>query len=220
LCHGFTGNKLGTPYGLFVQAAREFCKNGFAVLRFDFRGSGDSEGDFEGQTIATEIEDLDAALNFLGSVKNINHNKVGLVGHSRGGVIGILKTADDKKVRCLVTWASVGIHMEIWTRDEIKEVEKKGYVYREGFRITKKLWKEDQNYDIIDAMKKIKVPFQIIHGNKDETVPYSHAMKLFKNANEPKELVTVYGADHTFTNEMHRKKLILFSLKWLKKWLK
>jgi alpha/beta superfamily hydrolase len=47
LVHGWSANKLGTWNAFFVKAARGFSKNGFAVLRFDFRGSGDSEGRFK-----------------------------------------------------------------------------------------------------------------------------------------------------------------------------
>ncbi|MFA0780897.1 MAG: hypothetical protein RJAPGHWK_002418, partial [Candidatus Fervidibacter sp.] len=45
MCHGFTGNRI-EAHRLFVKAARHFVQHGIAVLRFDFRGSGESEGDF------------------------------------------------------------------------------------------------------------------------------------------------------------------------------
>jgi len=62
LMRGWSANKLGTWGAFFVKAAREFSKNGFAVLRFDFRGSGDSEGRFEDQTITSMLKDLDAVI--------------------------------------------------------------------------------------------------------------------------------------------------------------
>lgn len=52
LCHGFTGNKIGL-HRLFVKAARYFSHLGFAVLRFDFSGCGDSDGNYEDITIGT-----------------------------------------------------------------------------------------------------------------------------------------------------------------------
>ncbi len=53
MCHGFTGHKAET-HRLFVHTARDFAAHGLAVLRFDFRGSGDSAGDFRDMTITRE----------------------------------------------------------------------------------------------------------------------------------------------------------------------
>jgi len=63
-CHGFTGNRIESRR-LFVHAARELCRRGFIALRFDFRGSGESEGLFESMTISEEIGDLTAAVDWL-----------------------------------------------------------------------------------------------------------------------------------------------------------
>jgi fermentation-respiration switch protein FrsA (DUF1100 family) len=83
MCHGFTGNRI-EAHRLFVKAARYFAANGFAVLRFDFRGSGESEGDFEQVTVSDEIADALAALAFVRRQSVVDENRIGLIGLRRG----------------------------------------------------------------------------------------------------------------------------------------
>src|ERR1035441_774266 len=82
--HGFTGNRF-EPHQLFVKTARRLAKDGIAVLRFDFRGSGESEGDFKDITVPGEIEDGRESLNFLSAQPEVDPNRLGILGLSMGG---------------------------------------------------------------------------------------------------------------------------------------
>lgn len=212
MCHGWGGNKLGTWTGLFIRAARKFCKSGFAVLRFDFRGSGDSQGDFNKQTNDTLLEDLDCVINSIGS-------DVGLIGHSLGGKVSILKASMDKRVKCLAAWASP-IHKDLFTKSFIEEIEQKKFIYFNeiGCGVSKKQMDSYLRYDSLKAAKKIKVPFLIVNGSEDTSVYPSQARKLYKNANKPKKLVIMNGANHPFLNK--DKQLIKVTLDWFKKYLR
>ena len=66
LCHGGGANKLGSWTGFFVKAARAFCREGFAVLRFDFIGCGDSDGEYENQTTTSMLSDLKIVIDETG----------------------------------------------------------------------------------------------------------------------------------------------------------
>src|SRR5512135_3017139 len=81
MCHGFTGNK-SEAHRLFVGAARSFCARGLAVLRFDFRGSGDSGGEFREMTVSREVEDAGAALDFLSGRREVTGRGLGVLGLS------------------------------------------------------------------------------------------------------------------------------------------
>ena len=212
MCHGWGSNKLGTWQGLFVKAAREFCKNGFSVLRFDFRGSGDSEGKFEEQTNDTLLEDLDCVINKVNS-------EIGLIGHSLGGKVSILK-ALDKRVKCLATWASPALHKDVWPKAFIKEIEQRKRInYNDiGLSVTKKQVDSYLKYNAIKALKKVKIPFLIVNGSEDTIVPISQARKLYKNANKPKKLAIIEGANHAFLNK--DKELIKITLDWFEKYMK
>jgi uncharacterized protein len=75
MLHGFTGHKVET-HRLFVRTARQLAASGLIVLRFDFRGSGDSEGEFEEMTIRGEVEDALNALAFLREQRRVDTARV------------------------------------------------------------------------------------------------------------------------------------------------
>lgn len=221
MCHGWGSNKLGTWQGLFVKAARELCKDGFSVLRFDFRGSGDSEGKFEEQTVETMLEDLDCILNVLDK-KQVNINRIGLIGHSLGGKVALLKSVNDKRIKCLAVWSTPALHQDIITKAFIDELkEKKNLWFNDlGFGININQLDSCLRQDGLKALRKNKVPILIVNGSEDRSVPSSHAKKLYKNANKPKKLVILKGADHFFVNYEHEKELVKATKDWFKKWLK
>ena len=70
LMHGFTGTKVES-HRLFVKISRALAEHGIASLRFDYRGSGDSAGDFEEMTIRSEIADALEAVRFLARHKPV-----------------------------------------------------------------------------------------------------------------------------------------------------
>jgi alpha/beta superfamily hydrolase len=93
LLHGFTGKRdeLAIPsannQGIFARAAEAWAKAGFASLRIDFRGSGDSEGSYADTTISDEIKEALAATDFLASEKDVDASRLYVVGWSQGGTV-------------------------------------------------------------------------------------------------------------------------------------
>ncbi|MBE3598789.1 MAG: alpha/beta fold hydrolase [Limnochordaceae bacterium] len=94
LCHGFGGHK-AENHRLFVKAARAMARAGMAALRFDFRGSGDSEGEFEEMTLSGEVTDALAALAYARSHVG---RPVALLGMSMGGAVATLVAERDGDV--------------------------------------------------------------------------------------------------------------------------
>lgn len=220
MCHGWGSNKLGTWQGLFVKFAREICKNGFAVLRFDFRGSGDSEGEFEEQTVETMLEDLECVLNNLDR-NDMDIKNIGLIGHSIGGKIAILKAAKDKRIKCLALWSTPASQKNAMTIDFIDEVRerKKLLLGDSGLWINDKQLESYLRHDGLEAIRKISIPVLVASGSEDLSVFPSHSKKLYKAANKPKELTFVQGADHAFLNDDCKKDLFDATVRWFEKWL-
>jgi uncharacterized protein len=106
MVHGFTDDKTGDNR-LFVKFAREIAPRGIAVLRFDFAGSGDSEGDFAETTPSSEIEDLRSAIDFVCSLPEIDTNFISLLGYSLGGAVSIYTAAKDQRIDVFIGWAPV-----------------------------------------------------------------------------------------------------------------
>lgn len=226
MVHGFMGDKQGTPSGLFVKAARKLVKSGYAVFRFDFRGSGDSEGDFENQNLDTEFDDLDAAINFVSGLKQVDNTRMGLVGHSRGGFLSITKASKDERIKSIVCWAPAVFFRPLWSktayeRKLTKGILEKGYsINYWGFKFTKQLLDTDFRYDNnIEDAKKTKVPVRIIHGKKDTAVPLSQSRKLYKALNCEKDLTILEKANHIFSDEKDFEKVISLTEEWFKEWL-
>lgn len=93
----------------FLVLADHLTKNGIGVLRYDDRGVGDSKGDFSSATSADFATDVESAIDFLKTRKDINKNKIGLVGHSEGGLIAPRVASTSKDVSFIVLLAGTGI---------------------------------------------------------------------------------------------------------------
>jgi uncharacterized protein len=93
----------------FLVLADHLTKNGIAVLRFDDRGTAKSKGDFQTATSEDFAKDVEAALIYLKTRKEIDKNKIGLIGHSEGGIIAPMVAARSKDVGFIVLLAAPGI---------------------------------------------------------------------------------------------------------------
>lgn len=93
----------------YLVLADELTKSGIAVFRYDERGVGLSEGDFEAATLDDFISDVEAAITYLKSHKNIEGKKIGLIGHSIGGIIAPRVAAENKDIDFLVLMAAPGV---------------------------------------------------------------------------------------------------------------
>tara|TARA_R110002012_G_C11675852_1_gene613646 strand:+ start:4559 stop:6055 length:1497 start_codon:yes stop_codon:yes gene_type:complete len=93
----------------FLVLADHFTKNGIAVLRYDDRGVGESKGNFTTATSADFATDVKSAMAYLKTRKEINKKKIGLVGHSEGGLIAPLVASTSEDVSFIVLLAGTGI---------------------------------------------------------------------------------------------------------------
>lgn len=93
----------------FLVIADYLTKNGIAVLRYDDRGFGKSTGNFKSATSADFATDVESAIAYLKSRSDIKSDKIGLVGHSEGGLIAPLVAAGSKEVSFIVLLADTGI---------------------------------------------------------------------------------------------------------------
>jgi len=204
-CHGLFSSKESDK---FITIGERFARKGITVLRFDFRGCGESDGNIEDTTITGRRDDLMAALSFIRRYKPSVTHTVGLLGSSMGGYVSLLVSASDGKVKAVVSWATP------FSFDGLRKVISASNSPRlkEGF------YQDASNYEAFTFVPKVK-NLMIIHGDSDETVPKDHAEKLYQLAKESKQLEIIKGADHTFSNPTLCQKAINYSLNWFKKYL-
>jgi uncharacterized protein len=93
----------------FLVIADHLTKQGYAVLRMDDRGMGGSGGSMETSTSADFVTDIEAAMNFLQKRADMPKNKIGLIGHSEGGMIAPMLAAQRNDVAFVIMMAGPGI---------------------------------------------------------------------------------------------------------------
>jgi pimeloyl-ACP methyl ester carboxylesterase len=212
ICHGWTGHK--NSYREFVEISRDLCQEGFAVYRFDFRGSGESSKDFQEQTHTTMMKDLETVVSEFEENQEIG-NEIFLTGHSQGGFISKLFTAkNNDRIQGLISWMGRAYYIKDWWSQRYKnEIEKRGYIYSNDVKITENYYQDSKKYDIKKAFKQIKIPVLLIYGAQDYTVPLDEGERAEENI-ENAELEVIEGLNHHLnqTDELYYK-----TLKFLKK---
>ncbi|WP_157735974.1 alpha/beta hydrolase family protein [Granulosicoccus antarcticus] len=115
LLHGFTGTRdelviPSTDEGVFERTADTLADNGYASLRIDFRGSGDSIADFtyESTTFEGQISDALAAIDYLEKLDSVDGDDLYVIGWSQGGVIAAAAAGRSGKPDALALWQAVG----------------------------------------------------------------------------------------------------------------
>jgi len=104
LCHGYTGVR-----ALYLpDNARELTKAGYAVLTFDYKGWGDSEGPPARLAPYSRVADVQAALTFLGAQQMVDAGRLGIYGTSYGGATVVWTAAVDPRVKCVVSVVGIG----------------------------------------------------------------------------------------------------------------
>lgn len=204
LAHGITVDK--DENGVFIKLAELLKDNGFAVFRFDFRGSGESGGKSVDLTVKGEVKDIESAIN---EVKNAGYTHIGLLGASFGGSAAILYSSKHKgQLKCLCLWNPVlnydhcFLHaVTDWVKDKVGHMrldfEEKGWTTLGSakFVIGKQLFDEMEKLYPYKELKKIKTPITILHGTEDKHVPYEDSKQYSEGV---AELVTIVGASHGF----------------------
>ncbi|BAQ08760.1 PGAP1 family protein [Bacillus sp. OxB-1] len=223
LLHGFVGNKVG-EHRLFVKAARHFTDRGYAVVRFDFSGCGESDGDYAQVTMTKQLQEVQAVLDHLSSIKEIDARNVILIGHSLGGAIAALTAAQDCRIKKLVLWSPVGTPYEDITGilgiEKVNVAIEKGKVDYEGFYVGRPFLDDLKKHHPIEAARLYKGPALVIHADADEDVPKKHAARYLaalhsRPLNQFAETHYIEDADHTFSSYAFEEKLFETTVDWL-----
>jgi len=221
--HGFTGNRT-EAHRLFVHVAKSLSKEGFIVLRFDFRGSGDSDGEFEDMTLPGEVCDAAEALTFLMEQRNVDGDRVGVLGLSMGGRVAAILASKDRKVKFAILYSpALGPLKERFLsqmgKEELEKLDSGEPIEVSSGWYLKKEFFETVDYIVpLDIMKSVKVPTLIVHSDKDEVIPLEEAVEgyeLIRGLNEKNDLYIVRGGDHTFSKREHTLEAISKTLNWI-----
>ena len=204
--HCFTCNK---DLKAIVRISRELAVLGWSVLRYDFRGLGNSEGQFAESSFTTNLQDLRAACQYLKS----HHADVDvLIGHSFGGAASLYEAGAIDSVRGVVALAAPSDthHLAnlLETMDPSIATAGSGEVVIGGFRykINKTMPADFRTYDLPKVVANLEKPLLALHSRVDETVSYQHALNNcgFQSSathRGARSLVTLPDCDHLLGSE-------------------
>ena len=216
LFHGFTGSRTES-HALFVKCSRALAQAGIASLRFDFYGSGESDGEFREMTLRGEIADGRAAAAFLRGQTDVDPQRVGLLGLSLGGAVAAT-LAPSVQAKVVVLWSAVAhtARLRELVKQSIKKIPgKPGAVEVEGRELNPRLEEDMLKIEPIRHLARFKGPTLIIHPEKDMVIPVSHARDFFHAAGaDAKELAIIAGADHVYTSVPWEQEVIARTVQW------
>lgn len=198
--HCFTCSKNLNAVGSISSA---LTANNVAVLRFDFTGLGQSEGDFSDTNFSSNMEDLTAAYEFL--EENYEAPQI-IIGHSLGGA-AVLHTAGKlKNINAVVTIGAPADppHVKHLLDESIEEIEAKGEatvnIGGRPFKIKKHFLDDLESIESDMVIKNLGKPLLVLHSPQDLTVEIANAAKIYTAAHHPKSFVTLDGADHLMSD--------------------
>jgi putative redox protein len=173
------------------------------VLRFDFTGLGESEGDFTDTNFSSNVDDLVAASHFLD--EDYDAPKL-LVGHSLGGAAVLQAASRIPSTAAVVTIAAPCSpkHLERLVTDRREELLKKGEIEvsiaGRPFTIKKQFVDDLEELRMDESIRDLGAALLVLHSPLDRTVSLDNAAHIFETAQHPKSFVTLDGADHLLLN--------------------
>jgi len=216
-CHGFTGNK---DAKFRPRLDRSLADAGFCALRFDFTGNGESEGTISEGSILQEAEDIRKAVDHLYRLDFVDRDRIGVCGASMGGIAAMLSSADDSRIKATAL-LSPAILFDNMVRtqlgDLLPDLETKGYlmynkIHSDGVvrvhKLTREFFDAWKDVDPSESIKNMKQPLLVVFGTDDGPSSTPEAIQeFFNNANEPKHIEIVEGADHDYTDKACEKEM-------------
>lgn len=198
--HCFT---CGKDIAAATRIARALAERGIAVLRFDFTGLGNSDGDFANTSFSSNVQDLLAAAAALEA-----HYEAPalLIGHSLGGAAVLAAARQLPSVQAVVTIAAPATpghvqHLFSGVRGEMEATgEAEVKIGRRRFRIRRQFLEDLEHYADAEHIRRLKRPLLVFHSPVDEIVEIDEAAKIYRAALHPKSFISLDHADHMLSD--------------------
>jgi pimeloyl-ACP methyl ester carboxylesterase len=218
---GFLGFK---DWGFFPYLSERLCHSGFAALSFNHSLCGVKQDDlditdreaFSQNSTTQELKDWELLLDSIllarfPSADRVRINAFGIVGHSRGGSLGILMACRVPQIHSVVTWGAVQTFQRYdpevvrhWRASGVLEVSKnqRGESLKLRIGALEALERNVERLDVMRAMRSIHIPVLLLHGREDKRVPWEESQKLWQCADTRlSRLRIIESAGHTFRTQ-------------------
>ena len=211
--HGFTGNKSEHDYH-FRNFSRIISKEGYASIRMDFSGNGESDGEFYDFTFDTMIDEAKQMIDYAFKLDGVK--KVSVLGFSMGGAVAtIMSSIYQNKLSKLILWsAAANIKDHIKKYYETGEKLDNGNSMHGNFELSKEMYETIDKCEPMEGIEKFTNPVLLCHGRSDQCIDYMYSMRYavkYKNAT----VHIVDGAGHGYDKVSEQKELYGKSLEFL-----
>jgi len=217
--HVFTGNKNLTSAR---HISRALTQHGIGVMRFDFTGLGESEGNFSETNFSSNICDLESAADYL--AEHYVSPSI-LIGQSLGGSAALFASQRIESIKAVVTIGSPSYpeHVTHLLSDNLETIEKNGCavvnVGGREFTIKKQFLDDLRSQNHTDVIKNLNKGLLVMHSPQDTIVGIDNAANIYSLAKHPKSFVTLDGADHMLTNKEDAKYAGTVISSWVRRYV-
>lgn len=199
--HCFTCNK---NFKAINNISNALTNAGIGVLRFDFTGLGESDGEFENTNFSSNSDDIISAATYLQN--NYTSPEI-LIGHSLGGAAALLAKQSIPSVKAVVTIGAPyePVHVTALFKNKVDTIEADGIaevnIGGRNFFIKKQLLDDIENQNLLHAIHNLDAAILVMHAPEDEIVALDNATQIFKAAKHPRSFIALDGADHLISNK-------------------
>ena len=199
--HCFTCNK---NFFAIKNISDALTSKGFGVLRFDFTGLGESEGDFADSNFSGNVDDLMSAADYL---KTEYKSPSLLIGHSLGGAAVLFAAQKLPEVTAIATIGAPSSvkHVQHLIEGNLDEISLNGIarvnIGGRPFNIKKQFLDDLKKQELIKTVPELGKSLLILHSPQDKIVEIKNAEELYKAAKHPKSFVSLDKADHLLSKK-------------------
>ncbi|MFB6258851.1 MAG: alpha/beta fold hydrolase [Flavobacteriales bacterium] len=201
LAHCFTCSKDLKGLG---NLSRGLTAEGIAVLRFDFTGLGESEGDFSETHLSSNVDDLVKAGEHL----EAHYGPPALlVGHSLGGAAVLMAASRIDNVEAVATVGAPADpeHVTAHFQDDLDTIEREGgaqvKIGGRPFTIKKEFVDDLSSHHPESQLAELRKPVLVMHSPQDRIVGVDNARRIYQAAHHPKSFISLDGADHLLSKQ-------------------
>lgn len=216
VCHGIPARIPDPSDRGYALLAERICREGFAVLIFNFRGCGVSGGNLD---LLGWTRDLKAVIDYLWALPEVDRSHLSLLGFSGGAAVSIYVASQDDRVSSIVTCACPA-EFTFFTetadpQSVIEHFRSIGTIRDKDFPRSSEEWLS--GFKLISPIKYVaKIaprPLLLVQGSEDEVVEVGHAYRLYDRAGEPKQIIIIAGAGHRLRQDDRAMAVVI---DWLK----
>lgn len=212
--HCFT---CGKNINAAINISRQLSLNGIAVLRFDFSGVGESEGESKDANFSANLHDLESAAEYL--KENYEAPKM-LIGHSLGGTAVIYAASRIKSIEAICTLAAPfdPEHVKGLFKHKAGEIAEKGMAEVNlgsgKFTVSSEFIDDLEKHNTTENLENLRIPILIFHSPQDRIVDIGNAAKIYNSAFHPKSFISLDGSDHLLSSKKDSKYVAELIANW------